>query len=53
MNIDMNDATTKWLVNYFKAMYDMMQSEDWNENRAQELIASGSDFYMDHFMNWN
>ena len=51
--MEIDTRTMTQIINLLKAMYDIAQSEDWDESRAQELIMDGGDLYADYFRNNN
>ena len=51
--MEIDTETMKQILSLLKAMYDMSQSEDWDETDAQSLIMDGGDLYADNFRNNN
>lgn len=51
--MEIDTQTLYEIQKLLKRMYDMSQSEDWDESTAQELIMDGGDLYADYFRNNN
>lgn len=51
--MEIDTITMLSIQGLLRDMYNMSQSEDWDESAAQELIIAGGDLYADYFRNNN
>jgi hypothetical protein len=57
LHMEVDDRTMKMITDLLKDMYDLYESEDWDNHEyayaAQNIITDGADIYADYFRNNN